>query len=557
MAFDINKLLVEIETLLNGSDSVSYDKDDPAIAGIYEELHKARVRFDLSHNNIQVDFPQGGSRTLSIRRIKSGATPAVQPAKTPDQKAKKPTATVSLKRHQHTYVKPAIADDLIAILTDDASHVPWLFGPSQCLAGETQIRINRAKTGASWTIEKLYRAYHGNLPGFNASIPTKVRSFTGKTIRLHDVLDVVYSGRKMVYTLTLADGKSIRLTSDHRVMTRNGFIKAGELRLNDEIMVDNIRTIGSGQGIPSYSKMVSFVPSEETDVYDIKCADPHHNFVANDIVVHNCGKDRLVHFCGRELGREVIMLNCRGDMGSESFFGEKTITIDPITKQQIIAFQPGLCEKAFKTGLDEQGNEVGPPAILCINEAASAPSNVMIGINRMLESDDPRRTMVIDQDGAREIRSHSGLRIIFLSNTVGRGAMGQESMAYTAQLEALDISLGNRIAVFLKMGYDKEVERHILAEKIGDDRVAAMVLKFRDAIRDLIRQNRLTSPFSTGRIVHIADMYRVFGDLGKALYYTTFEFLLPEERAIYNEQAMAILGKDLLKEFTQNNMDYM
>lgn len=185
------------------------------------------------------------------------------------------------------------------------------------------------------------------------------------------------------------------------------------------------------------------------------------------------------------------------------------------------------------------------------------PAHVAIGINRLLESDDARRTFVIDQDGGRVVRGHSGMRIVLAANTVGRGATGMEAAAYSAQMDALDISLINRIAVCFRMGYDKEVERHILAEKVGDDRIAQMVLKFRDAIRAHIKQGKLTSPFSTAHIVHIADMYRIFGDIGKAIYYVTFEFLLPEEKAVYNEQAMAILGKDLLKEFTVQNIDYM
>ena len=94
-------------------------------------------------------------------------------------------------------------------------------------------------------------------------------------------------------------------------------------------------------------------------------------------------------------------------------------------------------------------------------------------------------------------------------------------------------------------------------EKIGDDRIVNKVLKFRHAIRQAIREGKLTSPFSTAHIIHIADMYRVFGDLGKALYYVCFEFVLPEERPIYNEQAMTLLGKDLLKELTQGDIDYM
>jgi len=270
-----------------------------------------------------------------------------------------------------------------------------------------------------------------------------------------------------------------------------------------------------------------------------------------------CGKDMLVHYAGKSMGRKVYQINCKGDMDSAVFFGEKTIVVDDASKQNKIVFQQGQVEQACREGLDENGKEVGEPAILFITEAAAMPSRVAIGINRLLESDDASRTLVIDTDGGRIVRSHSGLRIVFASNTIGRGSTSMEASAYSAQTDALDISLLNRISVCFRMGYDKEVERHILEEKIGDDSIANLVLQFRDAIRKHIREGKLVSPFSTGHIVHIADMYRVFGDIGKAIYYVCFEFLMPEEKAIYNEQAHAILGKDLLLKYTDANVDYM
>ena len=271
-----------------------------------------------------------------------------------------------------------------------------------------------------------------------------------------------------------------------------------------------------------------------------------------------CGKSTLARYVGRELGRKVFQINCRGDMGSELFFGEKTVVVDEATKQNHIVFQKGLVEQAMTEGLDAQGNEVGEPGILFIDEAAAMPAHVAIGINRLLESDDPRRTITLAEDGGRVVRSHSGFRIMLAANTTGRGATGLESAAYTAQMDALDISLLNRVAVCFRFGYDKNVEKHILTEKIGDDRVSKMVLKFRDAIRQHIREGKLTSPFSTAHIVHIADMYRIFGDLGKAIYLAVFEFVLPEERPVYNEQANLVLGKDLMKEYsTPEDIDYM
>jgi hypothetical protein len=270
-----------------------------------------------------------------------------------------------------------------------------------------------------------------------------------------------------------------------------------------------------------------------------------------------CGKDRVVHYCGRELNRKVFQINCRGDMGSEVFFGEKTITVDPVTKQNVISFQKGLVEQALIEGLDENGKEVGQPGILFITEAAAMPAHIAIGINRLLESDDARRIFMIDQDGGRLVRGHSKMRIVLAANTIGRGNTGLESSAYSAQTDALDISLINRISVCFKMGYDKKVEKHILAEKIGDDMIASKLLLFRDAIRSYIKQGKLSSPFSTAHIVHIADMYRVFGDVEKAIYYVLFEFLLPEEKAKYNEQVVAQFGHDLLSRFVDKDVDYM
>lgn len=47
---------------------------------------------------------------------------------------------------------------------------------------------------------------------------------------------------------------------------------------------------GRVQFIPSGDRVVSVRRDGEADVYDIVCDDPHRNFVADGIVVHNCGK---------------------------------------------------------------------------------------------------------------------------------------------------------------------------------------------------------------------------------------------------------------------------
>ncbi len=300
----------------------------------------------------------------------------------------------------------------------------------------------------------------------------------------------------------------------------------------------------------------SYVPPESAkDIISILVDDASH--IVQLVGPTRCGKTTLVHYIGRELGRKVYQINCRGDMGAEAFLGEKTVKVDEGTGQNHIVYQKGVVEQAMSEGLDENGSEVGEPGILFIDEFASCPSHVLIAMNRFFDSDDPRRTLVLDQDGGRTVRSHSGLRVILASNTSGRGAMGVNDAMYTAQMDALDVSTLNRVAAVFRFGYDRNVEKHILMEKVGDDRVTDMVLKFRDAIRESVKAGKLTSPFTTTHIVKIADMYRIFGDLGKAVYVAVMEAVLPEERPTYNETANAILGQDLIVSFMQQDVDYL
>ena len=47
---------------------------------------------------------------------------------------------------------------------------------------------------------------------------------------------------------------------------------------------------GRVQFVPKEDAVLSVEPDGEARVYDVVCADPHRNFVANGVVVHNCGK---------------------------------------------------------------------------------------------------------------------------------------------------------------------------------------------------------------------------------------------------------------------------
>ena len=116
--------------------------------------------------------------------------------------------------------------------------------PVGCLSGDTLIRYNRASLGRKMTLKDMYLKQN-NLPStrkWNLNIPTFVRSYIekDKQIRLNKVDCITYSGKKMVYQLLLEDGKSLKATIEHKIMTDRGFVELGQLKIGDMVMVDNV-----------------------------------------------------------------------------------------------------------------------------------------------------------------------------------------------------------------------------------------------------------------------------------------------------------------------------
>lgn len=130
-----------------------------------------------------------------------------------------------------------------------------------CVAGDTDIPFNRGGKGFSCTIEHAHRYFHGAAPRpWNRTIPTFVRSNKGSVIGLHEVEDIVFRGVKQTYELVLEDGKKIRLTRDHEVLTTRGWVQLLHLKVGDLVITDGNREGSVRKKKPVYRRL-SWYPS--------------------------------------------------------------------------------------------------------------------------------------------------------------------------------------------------------------------------------------------------------------------------------------------------------
>lgn len=183
-----------------------------------------------------------------------------------------------------------------------------------CVSGDTEITFNRpdrwkkgihtkqtGNKGAKFTIKRLLENWEN--PVFRKKIEkmlVRVYDEKSKIFTVANIADVLYSGKKDVYEVTLDDGKKLKITKDHRILTKSGWQTLEEAVGLSET-ANSIATMskdsyfltngtedkgGSLSGI--YSKVVSIEKIGIEDVYDLSIAGENHNFIANGIVVHNC-----------------------------------------------------------------------------------------------------------------------------------------------------------------------------------------------------------------------------------------------------------------------------
>ncbi len=145
-----------------------------------------------------------------------------------------------------------------------------------CLTGDTLISTKNGLV----PIKKIAEKYQNG--GIELVIPQIIQSgdlFLKGFVYVSE-FRAFKTGTKQTIKLTTKAGKQLKCTPEHRILTTDGWKEAGKLTKDDEIIVE------SKEGTDT---LVSIELNGIEEVYDI--TEPlTHSFIANGIVVHNCGE---------------------------------------------------------------------------------------------------------------------------------------------------------------------------------------------------------------------------------------------------------------------------
>jgi superfamily II DNA or RNA helicase len=149
-----------------------------------------------------------------------------------------------------------------------------------CVCGDMTVQVRKDGKDRKISLETLYREFSKSKETADWSILCYCPDYM-YDMPYGEVVDVIQSGIKRCVHATLEDDTYLIATSDHKVLTDNGWTELKDT-LNAYIEVEK-------NGRTSMERVVSITSAGMRMTYDVKVLN-YGNFVANHVIVHNCGK---------------------------------------------------------------------------------------------------------------------------------------------------------------------------------------------------------------------------------------------------------------------------
>jgi replicative DNA helicase len=106
-----------------------------------------------------------------------------------------------------------------------------------------------------------------------------------KIITTHSINNIKFTGYKYTYQILCEEGIYIRLTSNHKILTNNGWKRTDAITPKDKIYyISNVNS--NTQMVAKLISVINIIYYSKQKVYDLEIRE-YKNFIANYLIVHN------------------------------------------------------------------------------------------------------------------------------------------------------------------------------------------------------------------------------------------------------------------------------
>ena len=213
---------------------------------------------------------------------------------------------------------------ILAVACSDKRFI-ILNAPTGCVAGDTIITVARGTRLMANRKRSIETEFRNQSNPARLALPTFTRSVVGGHLGRNPIKGVVFSGPKLTYKLELADGKILRATPDHEILTTNGWVEMGSLTGRDRVLCDSdiIQATGrsakkhyrSVQGLKYHPFAISFITSTTNHAGDpvgerVRGKIEYHRAVA-EAAINDLSVDAFIRICryDRESAAVLTFIN--------------------------------------------------------------------------------------------------------------------------------------------------------------------------------------------------------------------------------------------------------
>lgn len=240
---------------------------------------------------------------------------------------------------------------------------------------------------------------------------------TDDSLPINKVLNKWYSGEKEVFQIILESGDKLEATGDHPILTCTGLeklhkcpaYKSKYLSIKDGLAIGmDVYTLNKASDFSSTvrTKIIDIIPLGVKPTYDIE-VDERHNFVASNIIVHNCTAQSKVVRMGRRTGKtfalaililhklitnsdfRVLLVSPYAVQTEEvidniknlcSLLPENPLVSSKASPNHVLKFNTGSVLKGFTASTDANSVRGQPGHLLVLDEIDDIPEKAMISI---------------------------------------------------------------------------------------------------------------------------------------------------------------------------------